>query len=346
MSKNYLLALVAGFALVMAGCGKTDPQIPDSGNDNNGTEQGGDENGTENGDENGNGNGDGNGNEVDKISAADFVGSWGQGESEDVFVMNEDGSYTSDRWGESSSGKWTFNEEESTITFTPSGSEAWTTKVLLIGGKAWLGFIEESDPSEEYPFRSTECFRKAGATVKSGTLGDGRWDAPHGGLKPDQYTEDPDFIDYILCLVVSGNNIDLYVPMWGEHIQGTFTLDDGRLHIETDDDHIWVGLTISRGEESWSYGWNAWNDEMDCLSMNPETFELRGYTWYTVNALRDMGHEPVDYTDYSFEAAIWNYADQLHWDAMDLCDFELCVTDDGKEAYSGVVGLFPWLYKR
>ena len=315
MSKNHLFAAIAFAALLAAGCGKTNPSNPDPGT-----------------------------NPVveEKITSADFAGSWGQGEDTDMLVLKEDGSFAQKGWDETISGKWSFNEKDNTITFTPDGSEAWTKGVLLIGGKAWLVLVEESDG-----FRSVESYRKAGAKVDSGTLTDGRWDAPHTGVKPAQYTEDA---DYRLCLLVSGNNIDLYVPMWGYHIQGTFTLSDGKLHIETDDDHIWAGKTISvQDSYNWSFGWNAWGEGPDDgPSMNRETFELlNGYTWYTVNELKKMGHAPdPDKPDHTFETAIWDAAQQLHDEAMDLCNFDLCVSPDGKEAFGAAVGLTPWFYKR
>jgi hypothetical protein len=201
--------------------------------------------------------------------------------------------------------------------------------------------VEESDG-----FRSVESYRKAGAKVDSGTLGDGRWDAPHTGVKPAEYTAET---DYRLCMVVSGKNIDLYVPMWGYHIQGTFTLNDGKMHIEADDNHIWAAKEISVGDsDNWYFGWNAWGDGPDDgPSMNRETFELNGrYTWYTVNELKKMGHEPHGDTDHSFEAAIWATGQQVHDEAMELCNFELCVSPDGKEAFGAAVGLTPWFYKR
>ena len=315
MSKNHLFAAIAFAALLAAGCGKTNPSNPDPGT-----------------------------NPVveEKITSADFAGSWGQGEDTDMLVLKEDGSFAQKGWDETISGKWSFNEKDNTITFTPDGSEAWTKGVLLIGGKAWLVLVEESDG-----FRSVESYRKAGAKVDSGTLTDGRWDAPHTGVKPAQYTEDA---DYRLCLLVSGNNIDLYVPMWGYHIQGTFTLSDGKLHIETDDDHIWAGKVINVVDSyNWSFGWNAWGEGPDDgPSMNRETFELlNGYTWYTVNELKKMGHAPdPDKPDHTFETAIWDAAQQLHDEAMDLCNFDLCVSPDGKEAFGAAVGLTPWFYKR
>jgi hypothetical protein len=59
-----------------------------------------------------------------------------------------------------------------------------------------------------------------------------------------------------------------------------------------------------------------------------------------------MGHAPKDDYDHSFEAAIWNAGQQVHDEAMELCNFDLCVSPDGKEAFGAAVGLTPWFYKR
>ena len=346
MLKNYFLALVAVLALLVAGCSKPDTPKPDSNKDNpTDTQPGGNDqpgNDEPGNDEPGN---DEPGKDEGKITAADFVGTWGQGEDTDMLVLKEDGTFSEKGWEETIAGKWAYNENDSTITMTPDGGDAVVRVVLLIGGKAWLVFIEENGEGE-YKSRFTNSYRKAGATVKSAPLGDGRWDSPHSGFKPAEYNDEA---DYRICLVVAGNKIDLYVPMWGYHIQGTFTQEDGRIKISTDDDHIWAAKEINVVDSyDWYFGWNAWGDGPDAgPSMNPETFELNGYTWYTVNELKNMGHAPdPDKPDHTFETAIWEAAQQLHDEAMDLCDFELCVTDDGKEAFGGAVGLTPWFYKR
>ena len=316
MSKNHLFAAIACAALLFAGCGKTNPSNGDPSNPDQGT------------------------NPVveEKITSADFVGTW-IADEEYKTVFNADGTCTQERWGERASGTWSYNEADNTITITVSGESA-TLKTRLIGGKAWLVLITDMNDMVLH-----ESFRKEGAKVDSGTLGDGRWDAPHTGVKPAQYTEDA---DYRLCLLVSGKNIDLYVPMWGYHIQGTFTLNDGKMRIEADDDHIWAAKEINVVDSvNWSFGWNAWGDGPDDgPGMNPETFELNGYTWYTVNELKKMGHKPEGDADFSFEAAIWNAGQQVHDEAMELCNFDLCVSPDGKEAFGSAVGLTPWFYKR
>lgn len=344
MSKKYLLTIFAGVAMLAAGCGKNnEPENkPDKDNptvtdpSGNPSEEPSAEPGQPS---------------DSKITSADFVGTW-EAEGETAFVFKEDGSYSDTRWGGSSSGIWSYDETDGILSLTATDSETWTTKVILIGGKAWMVFVDESDTEDGGKIRSFENYLKKGATVESGTLGDGRWDAPHEGVKPKAYDENA---DYRMCMVVSGTKIDLYVPMWGYHIQGTFTLAEGKLHIETDDDHIWAGKEIHKSSDgSGSIGWNAWGEtEDDGPSMNPETFALSDtYTWYTVNELKAVGKQPVagdpeyENNPWHIEYMIWEVGEQLHEDAMELCDFGFCVTPDGNEAFGIGVGLNSWFYKR
>ena len=284
---------------------------------------------------------------------ADLVGSW-EFEGETVFVFNADGTYNESRWGEKVSGTWDFQDGK--LTCTPTGGQAWDVDIKLIGGKAWLVFVYAEEGQE---YRSFESFRKVGATVQSGKLTDGRWDATHSGIKPKEFTP---ATDYTFNMVVKGNKIDLYVPMWGYHIQGTFTLENGKLHIDTDDDHIWAGKYYEiTGDHSWYIGWNAWGSPIDddpnwddsYGAMNAETFELQSpYRYFTVTNLLELGanplSEPTEYAadPFQFKYVVYELGVQNREEALDLCDFDLCVTADSKEAYGGAIGLSPWIYKR
>ncbi|MBR6246782.1 MAG: hypothetical protein IKR15_05435 [Bacteroidales bacterium] len=335
MTKNYFLALIAGAALLVAGCNPTINPGPDP--SNNPSENPSDNPGTTD---------DG------KVATADLVGTWAKGE--DVsYELKEDGSYTEKMYEETTTGKWSFDEKDAMLTFTPKEGEAWKVEVRLIGGKTWMVMVYEyEDGGKHYSYDS---FRKKGATVESAPLSDGRWDAPHNGEKPAEYAKDT---DYNLCLVVAGDKIDVYVPMWGLHIQGTFTLADGRLHIETDDDHIWAGKYIGANFISWS-AWDApsedfrdtWDESYG--AMNAETFELqKPYQWYSVTEILSRGKDPEKYKDeydkdpVNFKWMIWEVGVGVRQEALDLCDFDLCVTPDGKQAFGGAVGLTPVFYKR
>ena len=290
-----------------------------------------------------------------KVTQADLVGSWGW-DNKPSFVFNADGTYTETRWESTASGKWSLNESK--LTLTPTGAAAWDVDIVLTGGKAWLVFVYE-DGEGENKYRSYENFRKIGATVNSGTLSDGRWDAPRDGFHPETYSKST---SYTFCMIISGKTVDLYVPMWGYHIQGTFTLSDGRMHIDTDDDHIWWGAYKTGDSESGSIGWQAAgppDEDFEATwdysygSMDAETFKLQSpYTWYSVNDILKMGKKPDPNDEeyklepYLFKFMLYEVGENLRDNAMDLCDFDLCVAANGKEAYGGAVGLSPWLYKR
>lgn len=321
MAKRLFVALLAVFALIAVSCEKEDGP---SGND-------------------------------EKVTSADLVGTW-LSDGTPAFVFNGDGTYKDVRWGENIAGSWTMSDNK--LTCIPNGGEAWNVKVVLTGGKAWLVLISEYGTGSEMT-RSYECFIKEGATVDSGKLSDGRWDASHSGVKPEAYTPDA---DYSFCMVIKGKTVDLYVPMWGFHIQGTYTLANGKMHIETDNDHIWTAAYRTGDDRSGSIGWNAWGPPTDETpatwddsygSMNAETFALQSpYSWYTITQILAMGKKP-DPNDpeykkepYLFKFMLYEWGESQYDVAMSLCDFYLCVASNGKEAYGGVVGLNLLVCKR
>lgn len=322
MAKRFFLAFLAAAAILAVGCEKDDDsgETPSDG----------------------------------EVAAADLVGSWAQNGST-VFEFKADGSFTEDRWGESVSGKWSF--EKDILTMTPQGGEAYESKVVLTGGKAWLALIYEYEEGDQKG-RSFENYTKVGATVKSAELSSGRWDSPYNGYAPSEYNRNA---DYSLCMIVDGSKMDLYVPMWGLHIQGSFTFSNGKLHIDTDDDHIWKGCHVERTDTFNSIGWSASGPPSDEYeknwdysypTMNPETFQLQSpYVWRTISEIQAMGKNPKEYPDlykadpYNFDFIIFEFSENERSIAMELCDQDLCVAANGKEAYGGF-GPSPWLYKR
>lgn len=281
--------------------------------------------------------------------AKDLLGSWqNPNDASQVLVLKEDGTFifTPNQGAPEESGTWTY--DGSTMTTKYDGeAESSVSQVVLTGGKAWLVLVMDDEyeiDGKTYKNRAFEIYRKVGATVESGTLGNGRWDATHNGLKPEAYTDE---VDYNMCLKVEGSEVDLYVPVWGVHIQGTFTLSDGRMTISTDEDHIWKALVINVTDQyNYDFGWNAGN-------MNPETFELlNGYSWYSITELKAMGKKPnpsdpeyIEYP-YKFKFAIYERAENELDIAKDLCTFSLCVAESGTEAYGNAVGMSKCFYKR
>ena len=319
MSKRLFFAFLAAAALVAVGCQKDD--------DSEETPAGG------------------------AVAEADFVGSWGQDETPEI-VFNANGSYTETRWGETSSGKWSY--KDGVLTMTPQGGEGSKAKAVLSGGKAWLTLIYEYSEGDNKG-RSFENFRKIGATVKSPAPGNGRWDSPVSGYAPAEYTPDA---DYSYSMIIDGNKVDIYVRMWGLHVQGTFTFSDGKMHIKTDDDHIWKAYYIGEGDSP-SFGWNAgeppypvdtWDSSYG--SMNAETFKVQlPYHWYSISETLAMGTTPEASPElykedpFHFKFRIYEWGLNNRDNAAMFLDFDLCVSDDGKEAFGGP-GLTPWLYKR
>ena len=43
---------------------------------------------------------------------------------------------------------------------------------------------------------------------------------------------------------------------------------------------------------------------------------------------------------------VWEWADNERSIAQELCDFDICVAENGQEAYANTVGMSPWFYKR
>lgn len=276
--------------------------------------------------------------------AKDLYGTW-QNPSGVYPVLNlkKDGTFTYTAFPDDPEQKGTWSYDGSNLTRTFEGStDKDVAPVVLTGGKAWLVLVYDDEfeiDGTTIRNRICEIYRKKDATVASGTLTDGRWDAPHDGVKPAEYT---DQVDYNMCLLIEGNTVDLYVPVWGEHIQGTFTLSDGWMYISTDEDHIWKALEIDVTDQmNWSFGWNAGN-------MNPETFELLGeYKWYTINELKAMGQKPgVNDPLWEFRFAIYAAAENELDIARNLCGFGFCVAESGTEAYGFCAGMGKCFYKR
>lgn len=267
----------------------------------------------------------------------------------DILEIREDGTFETRIHSDvTDQGTWSFKDDK--LYFKPAegqGVPDWDAGVILTGGKAWLVLVVDDEyeiDGTTYRNRVFNSYKKVDATVESEKLSDGRWDATHDGLRPEAYTDE---VDYNMCLKVEGSKVDLYVPVWGLHIQGTFTLSNGLMNITTDEDHIWKALVINVTDQyNYDFGWNAGN-------MNPETFELlNGYSWYSITELKAMGKKPnpsdpeyIEYP-YKFKFAIYERAENELDIAMELCRFGLCVAESGMEAYGGAAGMGRCFYKR
>jgi len=233
----------------------------------------------------------------------DLVGSWDTLQGY-VHTFNADGTAVCEEMDGDKvikhDGTWSCKDDVLSINYPGMFEEEYDFR--LIGGKAVLILIYDKTNGN-----AGDILYKKGATIESGTLSDGRWDAPHGGIKP-AVIDSPDN-DYTVFFFVKGNNLEMYVPAWGFNTKGTFAINNGVL----DYDVTWSRQGIWRQGDS--YGWNASEGEF-----NPETFEIKlPYKWEEGDPMDNMRVTQNN---------------------------RLVVTDDGKEAYGRFANISCWFYKR
>ena len=101
---------------------------------------------------------------------------------------------------------------------------------------------------------------------------EGRWDAPRS-------TESPDDIAFVA--IFAGENLDLYVIPWGEHMRGTFTLTDGLIDYNITEAYNASSVPVHYDEDG-IMTQNAW----EAGNLDATTLELSaGYNWYTMRGV-------------------------------------------------------------
>jgi len=105
-------------------------------------------------------------------------------------------------------------------------------------------------------------YRKGATTIKSGKLKNGRYDAPHDGIKRIGNN------DKTFTFLIKGNEMELYVFAWGTHLKGTYTIENGVLKYKVTQG--WHGVDIVNG------GWSAGDA---CINFEDYTFENKNYQW-------------------------------------------------------------------
>ena len=101
----------------------------------------------------------------------------------------------------------------------------------------------------------------------SGTSLEGRWD---GVMDESQVGKG----DQRLTFIFKGNNVDVYIVAWGDHLKGTYTYQNNILNINVTE--AWDALIKKANYSGWSMADGA---------LDPETFELKytedlPYRWY------------------------------------------------------------------
>ena len=187
----------------------------------------------------------------------DLVGVW-QDTNENngwVLTLDKDGSYSKAMDDFKEEGTWIY--DKGTLSLLANDNTRMDyDKVLLLGGKAAL-VLHGGDEESAWD----ELYYKKGATVQSGALKDGRYDAPHNGIKgTGNY-------DRTVTFIVKGNQLDLYVHAWGTHLQGTYKIENGYLKFNATKG--WYG-------QSGEGGWFAGEAEIDFENF---TFGNPNYHW-------------------------------------------------------------------
>lgn len=199
--------------------------------------------------------------EKNSANSDDLVGVWeNTNENDQTITLEKNGNYIQVDGEYELKGKWELKGSVLTI-LTPAQEEGemerLDLKVKLIGGKAAL-VTESANEDEAYH----SLYYKKGAQVKSGALKDGRYDAPHNGIKgTGNY-------DRTITFIVKGNQLDLYIHAWGTHLQGTYTIENGYLKFNATKG--WYGQDMVEG------GWFAGDADIDFENF---TFGNKNYQW-------------------------------------------------------------------
>jgi hypothetical protein len=118
---------------------------------------------------------------------------------------------------------------------------------------------------------------------------DGRWDGVPEGVQVG-------IGEQRITLIFDGNNVDLYIVAWGDHLRGTYTYENEKLNFSFKIEDSWDALIV----DEYSSGWFAGDGALD-----PETFELKyteelPYRWYQMSA--EMFNTDVEFLkDFTFK---------------------------------------------
>ena len=205
--------------------------------------------------------------EKNSANSDDLVGvwentneNWGQ-----TITLEKDGTYVETIGSDQTKGTWSLKGSVLTI-LTPAQEEGEMERldlnVKLLGGKAAL--VAEGESEDDFMGKTVYhyLYYKKGAQVKSGALKDGRYDAPHSGLKgTGNY-------DRTFSFVVKGNEVDMYIHAWGTHLKGTYTIENGVFKFNITKG--WYGYDSVNG------GWFAGDADIDFENF---AFGNKNYKW-------------------------------------------------------------------
>ncbi|MBO4435073.1 MAG: hypothetical protein J5769_06465, partial [Bacteroidales bacterium] len=154
----------------------------------------------------------------EEVNGDDLIGVWEDTNENThcILTFYRTGDYTKTMDDFTEEGTW--RNDKGNLTLLAKDETRMDYTVRLLGGKAAL-VLHGGDEESAWD----ELYYKKGATVQSGALKDGRYDAPHNGVKgTGNY-------DRTVTFIVKGNQLDLYVHAWGTHLQGTYKIENGYL---------------------------------------------------------------------------------------------------------------------
>ena len=99
---------------------------------------------------------------------------------------------------------------------------------------------------------------------------DGRWDGTRKG--GGHGSQD-------MTLIFNGNEVDVYIIAWGDHLKGTYTYQNDSLYFSFKNENAYDALIVEEGYKGWFMGDGAFD---------PETLELTyteeyPYRWYVMD---------------------------------------------------------------
>jgi hypothetical protein len=96
---------------------------------------------------------------------------------------------------------------------------------------------------------------------------EGRWEAPRHADNPN---------DIAFVAIFAGENLDLYVISWGQHMRGTYTLTNGTVNFNITEGYLASSVPVTYDDEGiiTNYAWEIGNLDATTLELS------EGYNWY------------------------------------------------------------------
>ena len=113
---------------------------------------------------------------------------------------------------------------------------------------------------------------------------DGRWDGAPKGFPYAQQN---------MTLIFKGNQVDVYILAWGDHLKGTYKYENDSLSFSF---KLEDALDARKYTDEQSWGWNFGDG-----ALNPETLELsEPYDWYPMSE-SDFEGDKAYLSEFSFK---------------------------------------------